>query len=143
MSSNVVHKKKERTCERIIEAIYASRGLLTLAAKKAGVCYRTVIRYAEEFESVKKAIDESQNQMLDVAEGKLFQAIGAENMTAIIFFLKTRGKARGYVERQEFSGPEGGPIVTTNAKDKLWEAISSGSEGTTARQTKAGPISSN
>ena len=39
--------------------------------------------------------------MVDVAEGRLNQAVNNGDLTAIIFTLKTLGKSRGYIERQE------------------------------------------
>jgi hypothetical protein len=33
------------------------------------------------------------------------------NVAATIFFLKTQGKRRGYIERQEVTGAEGAPII--------------------------------
>ena len=48
--------------------------------------------------------------MIDVTEGRLYQEINAGNITAIIFFLKTQAKHRGYVERQEFTGKDSGDI---------------------------------
>jgi len=97
--------------ERIIKAIGESQGLLTLAAAKAGIKYRTLWQYGKEFPEIREAMDEAKERMLDFAEGKLFQSIQEGNMTAIIFFLKTKGKGRGYIERQEFTGEDGAPLV--------------------------------
>jgi hypothetical protein len=55
--------------------------------------------------------------MVDVAESKLMAKIDAGDTTAIIFFLKTQGKGRGYVERQEVTGAEG------NAIEVSWKQI--------------------
>jgi len=111
---------KEQTARRIIEALKESRGLLTDAAKRAGVSYSTVWQYAHNYPSVKQAVEEAKEGMLDLAESKLFHAINNGNMTAIIFFLKTKGKERGYVERSEHTGENGLPIqVEVNARDKL------------------------
>ena len=111
-----------------------SKGLLTLAAKKAGVSYSTVNRYANEFPSVREAVEEAKESMLDYTEGKLFEQIKNGNIASIIFYLKTQGKKRGYIERHEHTGEGGLPIkteitvVSENAK-KLTESVISG-EGT-------------
>ena len=42
---------------------------------------------------------EARESSVDLAESKLIEAIKNGNLTAIIFFLKTQGKSRGYVER--------------------------------------------
>ena len=47
-----------------------------------------------------------------MAEGKLFKAVQGEDLQAVKYLLSTKGKRRGYTERQEISGPEGGPIQT-------------------------------
>lgn len=110
MSNKVNPKKREATAARIIEALKECNGLLTLAARKAGVTYRTIKRYADEYPTVAEAYKESKETMLDVAEGKLYQAIGKGESWAICFYLKTQGKQRGYVERQEFTGKDGNPL---------------------------------
>lgn len=110
MSNKVNPKKREATAARIIEALKECNGLLTLAARKAGVTYRTIKRYADDYPTVAEAYKESKETMLDVAEGKLYQAIGKGESWAICFYLKTQGKQRGYVERQEFTGKDGNPL---------------------------------
>ncbi len=94
-------KKREQTAARIIKALGESSGLLSLAAKKAHVGYTTMWRYTKEFPSVQQAVFEAKEAMLDFAEGKLYGKIKEGDNTAIIFFLKTQGKARGYIEKQE------------------------------------------
>ena len=81
-----------------------------MAARRAGVSYTTVKRYAAEFPSVKDAVQEAKESMLDFTEGKLFEKISKGDTTCIIFFLKTQGKGKGYVERQEISGEGGGAV---------------------------------
>jgi len=105
--------KRDRTAAKIIEAVKDTHGLLTLTALKTGLGYRTVCRYAAENPAVKAAVEEAREGVLDVAEGKLYRKILDGNMTAIIFFLKTKGKNRGYSERQEITGADGEPVLPT------------------------------
>jgi len=105
-----ITKKREHTAQRIIEAIKGSNGLLTLAAKKAGLNYSTVWRYSQLFPSVQQAVHEAKESMLDFTEGMLYKNIKAGDNASIIFYLKTQGKQRGFVERSELTGAEGRPI---------------------------------
>lgn len=104
---NGLSKKREETAARIIKALKETNGLLTMAAAKSGIGYTTVKRYVAELPSVKEAAQDAKEAMLDFAENKLYRNIKGGDNTAIIFFLKTQGKARGYIERQDIGNPEG------------------------------------
>ena len=54
-------------------------------------------------------VKEIENIALDFAESHLHTQIGGGNTSATIFYLKTKGKNRGYVERQEITGADGMP----------------------------------
>lgn len=105
--ANVISKKRENTAQKIIRAVKETKGLLTAAASRAGVSYVTIFRYSKDFPSVAQAITEAREGMKDYAESKLYEAIKEDNLTAIIFYLKTQAKDRGYIERAEFTGKEG------------------------------------
>lgn len=45
-----------------------------------------------------EAVEDIKESMIDLAESKLMELVKEKNITAIIFFLKTRGKDRGYIE---------------------------------------------
>jgi hypothetical protein len=69
----------------------------------------------------KKEVDDIQNVALDFAESQLHKQIQEGNTTATIFLLKTKGKKRGYIERQEIHHDgtiESKLIEWTPAKDK-------------------------
>lgn len=99
--TKVTTEKRDQTASRIIKAIMESTGFLTVAAQRAGVTYRTVWRYANDYPSVRQAVLESKEAMLDLAENRLLENIKKGDNTSIIFYLKTQGKARGYIEKTE------------------------------------------
>ena len=99
--------------EQIIQAVEAAGGNLTLAAKMLKCSRTTVYNYANKFVTVQAAIDEQREVSLDFAENTLMSLIREKNVAATIFFLKTRGKERGYIERSEITGPDGSPQKIT------------------------------
>ena len=92
-------KKRAATAKRIIAAAEDSNGLLSAIAEAAGVHRSTVWTYARDYPDVAEAVEEAREKLFDVAESKLIERIESGDVTAIIFFLKTRCKHRGYVER--------------------------------------------
>jgi len=92
MNKTVQHKKA------IIEALEKSLGVVTTACKKVGISRSVFYLWMSEDKEFKKTVDDIQNIALDFAESQLHKQIGDGNTTATIFYLKTKGKNRGYLE---------------------------------------------
>ena len=84
-----------------MDAIRVTGGNVTAAANKLSCSRRALYVWMNADPELKQACDDAEESLLDMAEGKLYTAVKEGDMTAIIFTLKTKGKKRGYVERQE------------------------------------------
>jgi hypothetical protein len=100
----------------IEKAIVKAFGNLSAASKSLGVDRHTIYKWIEE-DGLEQAVIEGRNSRLDFVEGKLDQKIDSGDTTAIIFFLKTQGKSRGYVERQELTGADGKKLFEVKIVD--------------------------
>lgn len=90
--------------DTMAQALEASRGLVSIAAERLGLTVRAVHKRIATDPLLAELVEDVRNRQIDMTEAKLFQKINEGDMTAIIFYLKTQGKSRGYVERTEHSG---------------------------------------
>lgn len=115
-SHNLTIKK-----DAMLQALTASLGNVTEAAEKIGIRRETHYAWLKDDEEYSAAVASLKNVALDFAESQLKKLMeGAErqalthdgevvtikdapNTSAVIFYLKTQGKQRGYIERQELS----------------------------------------
>lgn len=95
----------------MIEALERSLGVVTSACKNVGISRETHYRWMREDDQYKKDVLELENVALDYAETQLHKQIKGGNTSATIFYLKTKGKNRGYVERTEITGADTEPII--------------------------------
>ena len=89
------------TKKAMLEALEKSLGIVTSACKSVDISRETHYRWLREDAEYKAAVEALSDVALDFAESQLHKQIKDGNSTATIFFLKTKGKKRGYVERQE------------------------------------------
>lgn len=99
--NNAMAKREKNTPEEVAAALRATNGLVYLAADRLGVAASTIYRAAERHKEVAAALEHQKGKRLDTAEAALWKAVKAGEAWAVCFYLKTQGKARGYVERQE------------------------------------------
>jgi hypothetical protein len=93
-----ITKMQQLSPRKVEEAIVAERGLLSNVAKRLNISYQLLTKFIKENPKVKDALERADDANLDFAESKLRDLIDAKNVTAIIFYLKTKGKKRGYIE---------------------------------------------
>lgn len=95
--------KTEQHKKAMLDALEKSLGVVTAACRAVGIGRTTHYLWMQDDAEYKKAVEELGDVALDFAESQLHQQIKSGNSTATIFYLKTKGKHRGYVERQEIS----------------------------------------
>lgn len=90
---------KQATKESLVKALTKSRGIIAPAIKAVGVDRTTFIKYYEEDLDFRKAVDDVREGAIDFVESQLLKQIENGNPVPIIFYLKTKGASRGYVEQ--------------------------------------------
>ena len=93
--------KTEQHKRAMLDALEKSLGVVTAACKAVGIGRTTHYLWMDTDPEYKAAVEELSDVAIDFAESQLHKQIKEGNSTATIFFLKTKGKKRGYVERQE------------------------------------------
>lgn len=89
------------TDKQIEDALRKTKGMVYVAAKQMGCSPTTIKKRLEARPALREVLEAEHGLTVDTAELKLFQAIQNGDAWAIQFFLKTQGRGRGYVERQE------------------------------------------
>lgn len=116
---------KDYDITTIKKAIAGSGGIMQKIAKQLGCEWHTAKTYINKFDETKLAYEAESESVLDLAESKLIENIQDNDNTAIIFYLKTKGKARGYTEKVEVSNEHSGEVKMTitrkviNSKDDI------------------------
>jgi len=93
--------RTEQHKKAMLDALEKSLGVVTSACKTVGIGRTTHYLWMDSDPEYKAAVDSIADVAIDFAESQLHKQIKEGNSTATIFFLKTKGKKRGYVERTE------------------------------------------
>ena len=103
--------KNRYTPKQVADALTETKGMVYIAAQRLGCSIETIRTYCLRYPSVQAAKDAQRGIMIDTAELKLWQSIQNGEAWGITLCLKTIGKDRGYVERQELTGENNGPLT--------------------------------
>lgn len=93
--------KTKKQKKDILNALESSLGIVTTACKNIGISRETFYRWMREDNEFERQVKDIENISLDFAESQLLKQIKDGNVTATIFYLKTKGTKRGYIEKQD------------------------------------------
>ena len=105
--TNLTGNKRE-----FLEALKRCAGNVSEAMRQVHISRTTHYEWLNTDPEYAAAVDAIKESLIDRAESALQTLISEGNVPAVLFFLKTQGKKRGYVERTETDVTSGGqPIV--------------------------------
>ena len=113
-----MNKSRHIKKESLLKALENSLGVVTVACKSADIPRSTYYKWLKEDEDFSKAVKEIENIALDFAESQLHTQMKDGSTSATIFYLKTKGKKRGYIERNELDLSSGDEPVKINVNIK-------------------------
>jgi|TARA_R110000772_G_scaffold88986_10_gene184686 hypothetical protein len=120
-----IQKRDQLTVLQInlLSALESSMGVVATACETLNISRTNHYKWMKESPEYKENYDDLSNKALDYAETQLMKMIGKGNTAAVIFFLKTKGKERGYVERQEFKVQQDTPDLSGYTTDELLNLV--------------------
>lgn len=90
-----------------IEALKKTLGNVSKACEAVGISRSHFYEWVKHDEAFAQSLKDVREKTVDIAETALQKLIQEGNPTAIIFFLKTQAKDRGYREGMEHTGADG------------------------------------
>jgi hypothetical protein len=92
---------KKKNKELLLKSLQENLGILASALKVANMNRNTFSKYYEEDLIFRNLVDEIREEAVDYVEGQLFRQIKNGGASQTIFYLKTKGKHRGYIEQND------------------------------------------
>ncbi len=94
-------RKKQITNEQLIEALYKCGGIYSQAARQLGISRQAIYKRINNNPQIAKVYEDTCEETLDLMENELIKLAKDGHFHAIKFYLKTKGRKRGYTEKAE------------------------------------------
>jgi len=104
-ANEIRHEMQQENKAKFLQAFEAKAGNISAAAKAIGITRTQYHKWRSSDPAFAQACEDVKEGLIDMAETMLLSEMRNGNIAAIIFFLKTQGKKRGYVERTEIAPP--------------------------------------
>jgi len=80
----------------LLSALTQAKGMIAVAARLLGCSRQTIYDSMRRHPEITEIVEGQRDLLLDAAELKLIEAVVNGRPWAILFYLKTQGKSRGY-----------------------------------------------
>lgn len=97
--------------KRMISALEDSLGIVSTACKVVGICRQTHYKWLKNDAKYKEKCEDVAEMAIDTVESHLYKMIKKGDTACTIFYMKTKGKKRGYIERTETDITTGGDKI--------------------------------
>jgi len=116
-------KKRKELQGMFVDVLMNSAGNISHACKKIGISRNTYYEWRKDDKEFDALCEEQQEAIIDLVETKLMSNIQEGKTAEIIFFLKTKAKHRGYVEKQEFDIKKDAPDLSGLSTEQIMELL--------------------
>ena len=99
-----MNKQNPTLKKAMIEALEKSLGIVTTACKSVGINRGTHYEWLKLDLDYKSSVESIEDMTLDFVESQLHKQISKGEVSSTIFYLKTKGKKRGYIEKTIIEG---------------------------------------
>lgn len=102
-AKSLATRREHRTSKKrsFLDALDKAFGNISAACLQCNIARRTYYRWLEDDPKFAEEVRIIEEGNIDYVESKLFEQIRHGNVTAQIFYLKTKGRSRGYIEGYE------------------------------------------
>jgi len=109
--------------ETFLEVYFNNACNISTTCKAANIDRGTYYHWIDTDPEFHKKVENVEEQLIDTVESKLLKHIHADNLKAIVFYLKTKGRSRGYIEKIETENKHSffDPSMISQVRNKLKE----------------------
>ena len=96
-------KRKRITDETILKVFKSKVANISATCDALNIDRSTFYDWRSKYPELGEKLKDVEEGLIDFAETRLYEKVNDGDLTAIIFYLKTKGKKRGYIEGQEIN----------------------------------------
>nr|DAP11675.1 MAG TPA: Terminase small subunit [Caudoviricetes sp.] len=114
MAKKATAKTKQKAEDKkalFLKAFAQSRGIIAPACRAIAMTRQSYYNWLENDPAFAEEVEAIRQEQIDTVESALLKKIDVGDTTAVIFYLKTKGKERGYSERTELTGRDGKDLI--------------------------------